>query len=143
MKPSVIGAFAIAAALTGGALTALADAGPVHQKTIAHYAALAKAKDPSFAGFSPEAGRAFFFAEQTGGAGEASNCTVCHGADPKKPGETRAGKPIDPIAVSVNPQRFTDLEFIEKWFGRNCDTVLGRECTTLEKGNFLTFMTAQ
>ena len=43
----------------------------------------------------------------------------------------------------VNAERFTDLAKTEKWFRRNCDTVLGRECTVIEKGNFLTFMSGQ
>ena len=124
-------------------VAAFAGIGPAQQKIIDGFATQAKAHDPAFKGFSAEAGRAFFFAEQTGGTGEASNCTVCHGRDPKKPGATRAGKPIDPLAPSANPQRFTDLAFVEKWFGRNCDTVLGRECTVIEKGNFLAYMAAQ
>lgn len=129
--------------LIGVSVAALGAVGTAQQKIIEQYAAQAKATDSTFKGFSAEAGRAFFIAEQTGGTGEASNCTVCHGPDPRKSGETRAGKPIDPMAPSVNPQRFTDPAFVEKWFGRNCDTVLGRECTVIEKGNFLTFMAAQ
>ena len=132
----------VAAVLAGTAITAAA-APPAQQAIIDQFAAAAKKADPSFAGFSPAAGKAFFFAEQTGGTGEASTCYACHTKDPKKPGETRAGQAIDPIAVSVNPKRFTDMAMVEKWFGRNCDTVLGRECTVIEKGNFLTFMSGQ
>ena len=85
----------------------------------------------------------YSFAEQTGGSGEANSCTVCHSPDPRKVGQTRAGQAIDPIAVSANPKRLTDYATVEKWFRRNCDTVLGRECTVIEKGNFLTFMSGQ
>ena len=47
------------------------------------------------------------------------------------------------MAVSATPDRFTDLAKVEKWFRRNCNTVLGRECTTEEKGNFIAFMASQ
>ncbi len=137
-----IAAILTAIVIAGTAIAAVA-APPAQQAIIDQFAAAAKKADPGFSGFSPDAGKTFFFAEQTGGTGEASNCYACHGKDPKKAGETRAGQTIDPIAVSVNPKRFTDMAMVEKWFGRNCDTVLGRECTVVEKGNFLTFMSAQ
>jgi len=44
------------------------------------------------------------------------------------------------MAVSVNPERYQTLKKVEKWFRRNCKSVLGRECTVTEKGDFLTFM---
>jgi hypothetical protein len=47
------------------------------------------------------------------------------------------------MAVSANPKRYTNRADIEKWFKRNCEQVLGRECTLTEKGNFLTFMMTQ
>jgi hypothetical protein len=55
-------------------------------------------------------------------------------------GQTRAGKAIEPMAVSANPKRFTDPAKVTKWFLRNCGTVLGRECTAVEKGNVLTYL---
>ena len=47
------------------------------------------------------------------------------------------------MAVSASPKRYTDLEKAEKWFGRNCGNVLGRPCTLVEKGDFITFMMTQ
>jgi hypothetical protein len=47
------------------------------------------------------------------------------------------------MAVSKTPDRYTDPAKVEKWFQRNCQSVLGRECTAVEKGDFLTFMTSQ
>ena len=44
-------------------VAAYAAAGPAQKTLIERYAALAKTKDPAFAGFSGDAGRAFFFAE--------------------------------------------------------------------------------
>lgn len=68
-------------------------------------------------------------------------CTACHLDDPRKPGKHRkTGKIIEPMAVSVTPQRFTDPEKVEKWFLRNCRQVMGRECTPQEKGDVLSYL---
>jgi hypothetical protein len=47
------------------------------------------------------------------------------------------------MAVSANAERFTDFTKDEKWFKRNCSTVLRRECTAVEKGDFISFMLDQ
>lgn len=91
---------------------------------------------------SAEAGLAFFLATQTGGGEDTPSCTTCHTADPKAMGMARTGKEIEPMAVSVNPKRFTDTAFVDKWFGRNCDSVLGRECTAAEKANILAYFSS-
>ena len=135
----------LAAAVLAGATAAFlagAIAGPGQQAVLGHYAALAKAADPHFAGFSPARGQAFFLARHDVSP-DTPSCSTCHTADPTKRGETRAGKKIDPMAVSVSPDRFTDPAKVEKWFRRNCQTVLGRECTPLEKGDFIAFMSAR
>jgi len=115
-----------------------AGPGPAQQAILDHYRQLAGVQS-----FSPERGRAFFLARHQGGKPETPSCTTCHTDDPHKPGRTRAGKRIDPMALSVNPQRYTDLKKVEKWFRRNCRSVLGRECTAREKGDFLAFMYSQ
>lgn len=99
------------------------------------------AKFAAEAGITPsvEAGKAFFLATQTGGGADTPSCTSCHTADPKAMGMARTGKEIEPMALSVNPKRFTDTAFVDKWFGRNCDSVLARECTAAEKANVLAF----
>jgi len=72
------------------------------------------------------------------------SCQTCHGMDLKKPGEhIRTGKVIDPMALSANPNRFSDAKKIEKWFRRNCKWVLGRTCTAQEKGNILLYLQNQ
>jgi hypothetical protein len=103
----------------------------------------AKAADPAFTGFSAERGAAFFTATHTGGKPDTPSCTTCHGTSPQEPGKTRAGKAIAPLAVSKTPERYTDAAKVAKWFERNCMSVLGRECTAQEKGDFLTFMISQ
>ena len=55
-------------------------------------------------------------------------------------GQTRAGKAIEPMAVSASSARFTDIDKTEKWFTRNCKTVLGRDCSLQEKGDFITYL---
>jgi cytochrome c553 len=68
-------------------------------------------------------------------------CATCHGKDlTKATKHVKTGKPIDPMAPSVNKERFTELKKIEKWFKRNCKWTVGRECTNQEKGDLLTYL---
>jgi mono/diheme cytochrome c family protein len=130
----------IAAALV--ALPAATQAAGNHDAVLAALTKAAKAADPGFSGFSAKAGQDFFLASHDVKP-DTPSCSTCHTRNPAAMGQTRAGKAIDPMAVSANPDRFTDLAKVEKWFGRNCDTVLGRECTPQEKGNFATYMMSQ
>ena len=69
---------------------------------------------------------------------ENRRCSTCHRTDLKAAGKhVTTGKPIEPLAPSVNPKRLTNVEKIEKWFLRNCKWTMGRECTPQEKGNYL------
>ncbi|MGO9419600.1 DUF1924 domain-containing protein [Roseiarcus sp.] len=117
--------------------------GEPQQPLLDFYASEAKATDPAFSGFSAQRGEQLFRTHFTTGKPDTPSCTACHTTDPKKVGQTRAGKDIDPMAVSLNPKRYTDQAKSEKWFGRNCNNVLGRECTATEKGDFITFMLTQ
>jgi len=107
------------------------------------FARQAAAESPGFAGFSAERGRSVFVTEFRGGKDDTPACTSCHGSSPTATGHTRAGKDIEPMAVSKTPARFTDPEKVAKWFERNCNGVLGRACTATEKGDFITFMMGQ
>lgn len=93
--------------------------------------------------FSAERGERLFRSRFPDAKPDTPSCAACHTEDPKKSGQTRAGKDIDPMAVSANPTRYTDAAKAEKWFGRNCRNVLGRDCTAVEKGDFITFMLSQ
>jgi hypothetical protein len=76
--------------------------------------------------------------------GGPESCAACHGTDLTRTGRHAVtGKPIEPMAVSVNPKRMTDPAEVEKWFGRNCRQVLGRECSPQEKGDFVRFIQSQ
>ena len=139
VKSYYVGAFVVAAS----SAVALAGSGEMQKPLLDYYAQQTKSADPAFAGYSAARGETLFKSTFTGGKLETNSCTACHTNDPRKPGQTRAGKDIDPMAVSVTPKRYTDLEKSEKWFGRNCNNVLGRECTAQEKGDFIAFMVTQ
>lgn len=72
------------------------------------------------------------------------SCTSCHAASPTLVGKhVKTGKPIKPMALSVNAERFQDVRKIEKWFLRNCKWTLGRVCSTQEKADILTWLGSQ
>jgi cytochrome c peroxidase len=92
------------------------------------------------AALSAARGEAFYRAEHVGRNGQTVSCASCHTANPKQPGQTRIGKRIEPLAPAANPQRFTDAAKVEKWFRRNCQDVLQRECNAQEKGDFIAWL---
>ncbi len=94
------------------------------------------------AGGSPAGrGAADWVRQAPGPDGSPRSCVTCHGEDPRRPGRhATTGKPIEPLALSSQPGRFTDPEKVEKWFKRNCTWTWGRECTAREKDDFLTYL---
>lgn len=69
------------------------------------------------------------------------SCTSCHTADPRQSGKhVKTGKPITPLAPSVNGKRLSDIGEIRKWLRRNCNWTFGRECTAQEKGDLLSYL---
>lgn len=140
MKPGACVAVAIVCLmpLTAAAGNALSDA------ILADYAAHARAANPSFSGFSSQRGEKLFRTKWAGGDTRTPSCTACHTEDPRGSGRNaKTGREIGPVAVSANPKRFTDKGEVEKQFGRDCKSVLGRKCTSLEKGDYVTFMVGQ
>lgn len=117
-------------------------AGPLENQLSA-YASAAKAANPSFAGFSAARGKTLHTQSFTGGKADTPSCTSCHGKDPQAAGQTLTGKAIKPLALSATPSRYADPAKVEKWFKRNCNEVLGRECTPQEKGDWLTYVQGQ
>jgi hypothetical protein len=122
-------------------VTSAAMAGP-REDLLAQYATSAKAAVPSSSGFSTSRGKAFHSQAFAGGKPDTPACSSCHGNDPRSPGRALTGKTIEPMAVSVSASRYTDPAKVEKWFKRNCNEVLGRECTPQEKGDWLTYMSS-
>ncbi len=135
----LIFSFALVLGIALFASAAWADGG-ARDAILQDLAAQAKAEDTAFSGFSAARGETLFRARHSEGKPETPSCTTCHTSDPAARGKTRVGKTIEPMAVSANPSRFTDPRKVEKWFRRNCRSVLGRVCTAREKGDFITFM---
>lgn len=97
----------------------------------------ARAADPRFADFSAARGAAFFTSRHGGDW----TCASCHTEDPRRAGRHAVtGKTIEPLAPVAHPTRFTDSRKVDKWFRRNCNDVVGRECTIAEKGDVLTYL---
>lgn len=69
------------------------------------------------------------------------SCASCHGTTPTAAGRhASTGKAIQPLAPASNAERFTDPAKVEKWFRRNCNDVMGRECTAGEKADVLAWL---
>jgi hypothetical protein len=92
---------------------------------------------PGFQGFSAERGKSFYGNKQK----HDLSCSSCHTDNPAAEGKhAETGKLIKPFAPAANPERFTDMKKVKKWFRRNCNDVLDRECTAQEKGDLLTYL---
>ena len=129
-----------AALLAAAALAALAATparAVVPADLLKDYEAAARSQGPSFAGFSAERGSRLF---RTAPGGDWS-CASCHTPNPAAPGKhAKTGKAIAPLAPAANAERFTSVATAEKWFKRNCNDVVGRECTAQEKGDILAWL---
>jgi photosystem II stability/assembly factor-like uncharacterized protein len=124
--------------------------------TIRHSAALlacatflstAHAATPAdtLAGFTAQAGTAAVAARGqeffTKTHGRDWSCSSCHGAVPTQTGKhASTSKPIGPLAPAFNAERFTDKAKTDKWFRRNCNDVVGRECTASEKADVMSWL---
>jgi cytochrome c peroxidase len=120
-------------------LSAQADVASA-EKLAEKYATFAKHITPSSTGLSASDGKAFFNREITVKNQQVA-CASCHTANPANTGKhIVTGKPIRPLAPSVNPKRFADTEKVEKEFTDHCNDVIGRDCSAQEKGNFITYL---
>ncbi len=116
-----------------------AEAATPQTPLLAQYAAEARRGDPAFTAFDPAAGEALYYSEHPGSSGPVS-CATCHNRDPRTEGRSPAGKRVQPLAPSANPERFTNRKTADKWFDRNCKQVIGRVCTAREKGDVLAWL---
>jgi hypothetical protein len=127
------------------------------------YAALATQEDPAFAGFSAEHGHELYLQKRVLPVVGAINCASCHTADPRQeiiahqskvlcrqchvindsehphPKDAKQRK-IPPLAPSANPKRLTNFEHVEEFLKPNCEMVIGRQCTTQEKGDLIAWL---
>ncbi len=86
---------------------------------------------------APDRGQQLF----TSHHGREWSCSSCHGAVPTLAGKhASTGKPIAPLAPAFNPERFVDAAKTEKWFRRNCNDVMGRECSAAEKADVIAWL---
>jgi hypothetical protein len=117
---------------------------PVAMATPASDTLLAKYKAEGVTKIDSAKAKSDWRKESKGEDGETISCSTCHGTDLSKAGKHRkTQKVIDPMSAKVNTERYTDEKKIEKWFKRNCNDTWGRECTSQEKADFLTFLLAQ
>lgn len=82
-------------------------------------------------------GEQFFNAKH----GKEWSCASCHENPPNH--DTKhivTGKVIKPLSPNANSERFVDQIKTEKWFKRNCNDVLARECTAQEKADVLAWL---
>ena len=107
------------------------------------YLAQAKQESPTFKEFSASRGEQFYHAKRAHSSGKQMNCATCHTDNPKSVGaHAKTRKEIQPLAPSVNKERFSDAAKVEKWFKRNCQDVLERACTAQEKGDFIAYVSS-
>lgn len=131
-KPTLPGSAIIGLAIVAGTSFAQTPA-----LLASAYESVARVELPNFAGFSATRGKELF--RSTHGSGW--SCASCHTDDPRASGRhVKTGKAIAPLAPSVNPDRFTSADKVEKWFRRNCNDVLGRPCAVQEKGDVLAYL---
>jgi hypothetical protein len=92
---------------------------------------------PGFQGFSATRGESFFKTKHN----HDLSCSSCHTDNPAAQGKhSETDKVIKPLAPAANEERFTDMKKVAKWFKRNCNDVLDRECTAQEKGDVLAYL---
>ncbi len=111
--------------------------------------ALAETPKDILSAYSAEAGSGYvpsaergksLFLKDWGVSKDMPNCAACHTKDINAAGKhVITGKTIDPLAPAANPERFTSAKKVAKWFKRNCNEVVGRECTAAEKADFIQF----
>ena len=86
---------------------------------------------------SPTRGEQFFNAKH----GKEWSCASCHENPPNHDAKhIVTGKVIKPLSPNANSTRFTDEAKADKWFKRNCNDVLGRDCTAQEKADVLAWL---
>ena len=122
---------------TLGMASAVALAADTPGSLMARYA---QAAGVPVSALSATNGAALYRTEHPGRNAQPVSCASCHTANPKQAGRTRVGKAIEPLSPAANPERFTDAAKVEKWFRRNCQDVLQRECSAQEKGDFIAWL---
>ncbi|ABK42842.1 hypothetical protein Mmc1_0315 [Magnetococcus marinus MC-1] len=68
-------------------------------------------------------------------------CATCHGTNLTQPGQhILTGKPLAPMAASVSPDRYQDMEKVTLWLNRNCQWTFGQLCTPQQQAQLLAYL---
>ena len=109
------------------------------EQSAREYGVHAKELDPKST-LSAAAGRAFF-TKKVIVDGKDVSCSTCHTDNPADVGKHKeTGKPIKPLAPSVNPNRFSDRNKTEKNFSAHCRDLYKKDCSAQEKGDYITYL---
>lgn len=90
---------------------------------------------------SADDGKAFYTKKLVMIDGKELACATCHTDDPRNKGKhSETGKVIQPMAPSVNPKRFSEINESAKGFTKHCKQVYGKDCAPQDKGNFIAYL---
>lgn len=108
-------------------------------KAASDYGIYAKRLNPEST-LSAEAGRAFY-TKKVDVAGKDLSCSACHTDNPANTGKhNETGKAIKPMAPSVNPKRFSNIQKSAAGFTKHCKDLYGKDCSAQDKGDFITYL---
>jgi cytochrome c peroxidase len=111
----------------------------VLRNLLTNYAIEAKKENPKPT-FSADAGRALYVKRRSYQEQDVS-CSSCHTDNPANEGKNvDTGRSIKPLAISANPNRFTDAKKVEKNFSIHCIDLYKKDCSAQDKGDFLTYI---
>ncbi len=103
----------------------------------------AKKENSEFMEFDAKRGEQLFFAKSSA-SGKEMSCTSCHKQDITQDGfSEKKNKKIKPLAPSVNQNRLTDVDEVQKWLKRNFNDVYAREGSAQEKGDVIMFINSK
>jgi len=106
-----------------------------------NYGASAKKLNPKST-LSAKAGRAFYTKKVVDRFNSKDvSCSSCHTDNPASEGKHKeTGKPIQPLAPSVNPERFSDASKTERNFSKHCRDLYKKDCSDQDKGDYVTYL---
>ena len=135
----VFSSFSFSAQATDDLAVQFAKQFNVARTLVSLYEQEAKKRDPNTK-LSAEAGRAFYI-KKVNVAGKDLSCSSCHTDDPTKEGKhNETGNSIKPLAISANPDRFSDQGKVERNFLKHCRDLYGHDCSAKDKGDYLTYL---
>jgi uncharacterized membrane protein len=138
---NIMNACKLTIALVLGAISLNVSANEVNAEKLAiKYYNIAKAINPDYKAPSVTDGK-LFFNRKFNVNGKMIACASCHTTNPANEGKNIVThKPIKPLAPTINPNRFSDLDKVEDKFTEHCNDILGADCTAMEKANFISYL---